>query len=159
MNRGEITKKLQQALTYYFVKKMYAIHHEVGVERWGKLRLDALCTDLVGNFVGIETKSCLADYRSDSKWRKYLEHVDMLYFLFAPDILKSRCFAEIKVELKEAGVGILALSETTGQIRCVLRAKRNPISIVRKHLMYKKLAWRAGDSKRNIKRTQKVYLK
>jgi len=158
-SRKDVTAALHRAVTFYFVKRMFAVHKEVGVERWGKLRLDLLCTDLVGNFVGVEVKSGLPDFRSDKKWRNYLEHVDMFYFCFGPDLLKSRCFPEIKAELKSAGVGILALSETTGMIRCVMRAKRNRISIVKKHQMYKKLAWRAGDSKRTIKRTQRVYLK
>ncbi len=156
--RKLITEKLHQAAVYYFAKKTYSVHKEVGVERWGRRRLDVMAMDFVGNVVGLEIKSCLADFRSDKKWREYLSHTTQLFFVFPPSIMKSRCFPEIKEELKAEGVGILTLSETTGLIRCAMRAKRRPMSVVRKYQMYKKLAWRGGESKRNVEQVKRVYL-
>lgn len=156
--RKLITEKLYQAVTFYWAKKTYSVHKEVGVERWGRRRLDVMAMDFVGNMVGLEIKSCLADFRTDKKWREYLSHTTQLYFVFPPSIMKSRCFPEIKEELKAEGAGILTLSETTGLIRCAMKAKRRPMSIVSKHQVYKKLAWRGGESKRTITQTQRVYL-
>lgn len=158
MTRKEITEKLYEAVTFYFVKKLCSVHREVGVERWGRARLDAMCIDYKTNIVGVEVKSCLADYRTDKKWKKYLSHCNKLYFCFPPSVIKSRKFPEIKAELAEHGVGILTLSETSGRIRCIKGAQYREVSTTRKFEIYKKLAWIGGDSKRNIKRTRRVYL-
>lgn len=157
LTRREITEKLHQAVMYYYVKKTYSVHREVGVERWGKARIDMMALSLSSQVIGIEVKSCLADFRADAKWRKYLSHSNKFYFMFAPSILQSRKYDEIKAELKAEGVGILTLT-TTGRVRCALRAKTREVSEVKKFDIYKKLAWRGGDSKRNIKRTYKVFL-
>lgn len=159
LSRKEITEKLYEAVTYYFVKKLCAVHREVGVERWGRARLDAMCIDFKSNITGVEVKSCLADFRSDKKWRKYLSHVNKLYFMFPPSVIKSRKFAEIKAEIKAAGAGILTLSETSGKVRCVTGARYSEVSTERKFEIYRKLAWIGGDSRRNIKRIKRVYLK
>lgn len=156
-SRKDVTEALYEAVMYYFVKKTCSVHKEVGVEPWGRRRLDALVIDYPGNLTGIETKSCLADFRSDKKWRNYLPYTNQFYFCFAPELTKSRCYPEIRKELKEAGVGILVLSET-GRIVCSQKAKRRLVSIVYKYQLFRKLAWREGDSKRNIHQTKRVYL-
>lgn len=158
MSRTNITAALYTALTYYYAKQTCSVHKEVGVVPWGRSRLDALVIDYPGNFMGVEIKSCLADFRADKKWRDYLPHVNKLYFLFAPSITKSRCYPEIREELKAEGVGILILSETTGRISCSQKAKFRQVSILAKHRMYRKLAWLAGDARHTIKRTQRVFL-
>jgi hypothetical protein len=157
LTRREITEKLHEAVMYYYVKKTYSVHREVGVERWGKARIDMMALSLSSQIIGIEVKSCLADFRADDKWRKYLSHSNKFYFMFAPSILKSRKYDEIKAELKAEGIGILTLT-TTGRVRCALRAKSREVSDTKKFDLYKKLAWRGGDSKRNIKKTKRVYL-
>lgn len=158
LTRRENTERLHKAVTYYFVKKMFSVHREVGVQRWGARRIDIMCLDFLSNIVGVEIKSCLADYRSDSKWRSYLEGpVNQFYFCFPPSVINSRVFPEIKAELKAEGVGILALGEN-GRIRVIQNAKKRHVNIVAKHRLFIKLAWRAGDSKRNIKRTQAARL-
>lgn len=159
MSRGDITSALMQALTYYYVKKTCSVHKEVGVVPWGRSRLDALVIDYPGNFHGVEIKSCLADFRADKKWRDYLPHVNKMYFLFAPSITQSRCYPEIRAELKAEGVGIYVLSETTGRISCSQKAKHRQVAITAKYRMYRKLAWLAGDAKHTITRTQRVFLK
>lgn len=159
LGRREITAKLLEALKYYYVKKTCSVHYEVGVVPMGRSRLDALAIDYPGNFHGIEAKSCLADFRADKKWRDYLPHVNKMYFLFAPSITQSRCYPEIRAELKAEGVGIYVLSETTGRISCSQKAKHRQVAITAKFRMYRKLAWLAGDAKHTIQRTQRVFLK
>nr|DAF93680.1 MAG TPA: DNA repair protein [Myoviridae sp. ctshb19] len=158
MSRSDITSALMQALTFYYAKKTCSVHKEVGVVPWGRSRLDALVIDYPGNFMGVEIKSCLADYRADKKWRDYLPHTNKLYFLFAPSITKSRCYPEIREELRAEGVGILVLSETTGLITCSQKAKYRQVAVTAKYRMFRKLAWLAGEAKHNIKRTQRVFL-
>lgn len=157
LGRREITEKLHEALMYYYVKKMYSVHREVGVERWGKSRIDCIALSLSSQVIGCEVKSGLADYRNDKKYDKYLTHVNKMYFMFPPSVIQSRKFPDIKEELKDKGIGILTLT-TTGRVRCVQRAKTREVTDKRKFDLYKKLAWRGGDSKRNIKRTKPVYL-
>lgn len=158
LTRRENTERLHKAVTYYFVKKMFSVHREVGVQRWGARRIDLMCIDFLSNIVGIEIKSCLADYRADNKWRDYLSHVNKMYFCFTTETTQSRVFPEIRAELKAEGVGIMVLGPS-GQIKVLSAAKYKKLHILRKYELYRKLAWRAGDSKRNIKRTQRVYLK
>ena len=159
MSRADITAALYKALTFYYAKKTCSVHKEVGVVPWGRRRVDALAIDFPGNFYGIEIKSCLADYRQDGgKWRDYLPHINRLYFLFPPSVTKSRCYPEIRAELKAEGVGILVLSETTGKISCSQKAKFRPLAITAKYRMYRKLAWLAGEAKHNISRTQRVFI-
>lgn len=155
-NRREVTAKLLTAVTFYFVKKMYSVHREVGVERWGARRLDVLCMDYRTNTVAVEIKSCLADFRTDKKWRNYLKGpVNQMYFCFPQSVIESRKFSEIKDELKSEGVGILALG-ANGRIRVMQNAKKRQASVIAKYQLFTKLAWRAGDSKRNVKRTYAV---
>jgi len=152
-----VTEKLREALTYYFVKKLFAVHHEFGIERWGKRRLDMLCMDFRTNLVGVEVKSCLADYRSDKKWRNYLPYVHRMYFCFPQSVMESRVFPSIKEELKSEGVGILTLAPS-GKITCALKCKVREVDEERRLKLLIKMAWRGGESRRTVKRVKRVYL-
>ena len=48
-----------------------------------KRRVDVAALDRDGQFVVIEVKSSVADFRSDNKWHEYLDFSD--YFYFAVD--------------------------------------------------------------------------
>ncbi len=157
LTRKEITAKLQEATTYYFVKKMYSVHAEFGVERWGRRRLDLLCMNYKGELVGVEIKSCLADYRADSKFHLYLPYVNKLYFCFPPSVVESRTFPEIKKTLRAQNIGIMTLA-ASGRIRCISGATYTKISKQKKYEFFIKMTWLAGESKRTIKRTKRVYL-
>lgn len=157
MSRKEITAALLSAVTMYWAKKTFSVHPEFGIERWGRKRLDAVCMDFKCNFVGIEIKSCIADYRTDKKWRDYVKHVNSMYFCFPPSVIESRLFPEIKAEIKAEGVGILCL--TDGKIRVLQNAKKREIPEHEKHTMLVKMAWRTGDNRRTVKRTRRVYVK
>tara|TARA_R110000787_G_scaffold248433_1_gene353979 strand:+ start:891 stop:1328 length:438 start_codon:yes stop_codon:yes gene_type:complete len=43
-------------------------------------RVDVMAIDRNGEFVIVEVKSSVADYRSDRKWHEYLEFCDRFYF-------------------------------------------------------------------------------
>jgi len=46
-------------------------------------RVDVMALDRGGLLTIVEIKSCLADYRSDKKWREYLPYCDAFYFAVA----------------------------------------------------------------------------
>ena len=48
-------------------------------------RADVVGLSPSGDIVIVEIKSCLTDYRTDGKWREYLEFCDRLYFAVATD--------------------------------------------------------------------------
>jgi len=49
-------------------------------------RLDVAALGADGTMVGVEIKVALADLRSDTKWRDYLEFCDRFYFALPPDL-------------------------------------------------------------------------
>lgn len=155
LSRRDVTEKLHEAVKFYYVKMMYSVFREVGILRWGKARIDVLAIDLGARVIGIEVKSCLADYRTDKKWRSYLPYLNRMYMCFPKSVIESRVFPEIKAELIAEGVGILTLMDD-GFIKCILGAKHKRMSVVKKFQIYKRLAWREGDSRRNIPRIQRV---
>ena len=160
LGRKEVTSLLLEAVTFYFVRKLFSVHREFGIERWGRRRLDLICMNFKSEFVGIETKSCLADYRTDKKWRTYLSGhspITKLYFAFPPSVVNSSKFAEIKAELKAEGVGILALGDD-GRIKCIQNAKNRDVSDHIKVKTLVKMAWRGGESKRTVKRTRRIHI-
>ena len=58
-------------------------------------RVDIIALNRKGHFTIIEVKSSVADFRSDNKWRKYLNFCDRFYFAvpieFPKDILPAEC--------------------------------------------------------------------
>src|SRR5690606_13287961 len=107
----------------------------------------------------IEIKSCLADYRTDKKWREYIKEgspLDKMYFVFPPSVVNSRKFDEIKAEIKAEGVGILTVGD--GKIKCIQNAKLRDVEPTLKHKALIKMAWRGGDSRRTIKRVRRVHI-
>jgi hypothetical protein len=76
-------------------------------------RADVVALSSSGDILIVEIKSCLIDYRTDSKWHEYLDYCDRLYFAVAanfpcdviPDaaglILADRYGAELMRESSE----------------------------------------------------------
>ena len=58
-------------------------------------RCDVIAIDPQGSIVIVEIKSCLADYRSDRKWRDYRQWCDRFYFAvdadFPRQIIPEEC--------------------------------------------------------------------
>lgn len=158
MSRKETTRILTEAVSHYLIHKMYAVHPEFGVGRRGQRRLDVLAVNMKGDFVGIEVKSCKADYTSDSKWMEYLPYVNRLYLLLPMKMINSKFYAQILEDIKPHGMGVMTLCPESGFIRVVKPAKRKPIddAVMLKTLM--KMAWRNGTSRRTVKRRRRLYL-
>lgn len=157
MSRKEITAKLTEAATHYFVKKMYSVHREIGLKNGGHLRADLLALNMKKQLIIVEVKSCWSDYKSDTKWIKYLPFADKIYFCISQDLWESKHGKQIAKDVKEHGVGILVLMEN-GKISAKKNAKSKSVDDNFKEWLMLKLAWRGGDSRHNIKRFKRVYL-
>lgn len=48
-------------------------------------RVDIMALGRRGELITIEIKSCLADFRADSKWEDYLDYCDRFFFAVPPD--------------------------------------------------------------------------
>ena len=157
VNRAFITSTLRQAVIHYYAHKRFSCYAELGVLPWGKRRLDVFAMNMKGRFVGVEIKSCLADYRTDLKWREYLEHVNKFYFCI-PATLYDKIGDELRATCRAVGAGIMILNALTGHIEIKLNARDRDMDRKNKIRLLLKVAWRGGESKRTIKRRKRLYL-
>lgn len=155
--RKTITDILTEAASHYFIKKLYSVHKEFGVDRRGRRRFDLLCLNNKAELIGVEVKSCKADYMSDKKWHEYLPHCDKLYFMIPPKALKSTFVEKIKEETKEHGVGIMSLDDS-GRVYVVQRATVRRVHDEDRNKIIIKMAWRNGISRREVKRIKKFFI-
>ena len=156
MNRKETTTLLTEAASHYFIRKIYSVHEEFGVERRGRKRLDLLCMNMKREFVGVEVKSCRADYISDKKWHTYLPYVNKLYFMLPPKAIKSKFFDKVVEDTKPLGVGIMSISDN-GYVYIVQNAKRRDLDDIVAMTHLTKMAWRNGNSCKNVSRRKKRF--
>lgn len=154
MSRKEVTKTLTEAVSHYFINKMFSVFHEFGVGKRGERRLDLLCLHTSLNVVGVEIKSCKADYATDKKWLQYLDYTNKLYLAIPPKLLADPFYAQILEDIKPHGIGIISLTPC-GRVYVVKNAKARDLDdlVVGKMLM--KMAWRGGASLRNVKRNRR----
>jgi hypothetical protein len=95
--------ELKDAAIKYFLKKRYAINAEVGLTKWGRFRADLLALSMRSEVVIVETKSSVADFRSDAKWHNYLTYSNRLYFC-----LNKPTYDKVKDKIPK-GVGIMVV--------------------------------------------------
>lgn len=157
--RRHTTDILTQAAVHYLAKKMYSCHIELGVEAWGKKRMDILALNTNGDLIGIEAKSCVADYRADKKWQSYLQYANRFYFIFTQDLWEKPKFQQrVKEDIKGHGAGVIILCRLSGYARVVKNAKRRDVHPEIKQALIMKMAWRGGESRRTHKRRKRLYL-
>lgn len=151
-SRKSIVERLRLGVAHYFVPKLFAIQYELGVKRWGRRRADAVCLSMKGELVIVEIKSCRSDYRSDKKWRSYLDCADRFYFI----VLESDSAWLRNEDLGNAG--ILTVNDS-GLVYVVRRAKKNTLAPgVRKEIIVR-FAWRgAAASRRTMPRIRQQAL-
>lgn len=80
--RKQTADSLKLGVARYYAKKGWGVNFELGVSARGQLRADVFCMSFKGYIVIIEVKSCLADFRTDSKWEGYLPFCNQFYFAF-----------------------------------------------------------------------------
>lgn len=159
MSRKHTTSVLTKAAVYYLSHKRYSCHIELGVESWGKKRLDILALNTKGDLIGCEVKSCVADYNADNKWKTYLPYTNRLYMVFTEALWSKPKFQKkVRAELKEHGVGVMILCERSGYIKVALNAKRKEVDPTIVQALILRMAWRGGESKRIHKRRKRLYI-
>lgn len=152
-NRPDITKALTHAAVMHWVKLRYGVFTELAIASGGMLRADVLCMNYRRHIVCVEVKSSVADYKSDSKWVKYLGLVDQFYFLMPQDVWS-------KIEKPGHGAGVMILDEKTGHLRCVQKAKvQDMLTDEERDMLVTRMAFRSATyTKRNVKRRTRVFL-
>tara|TARA_Y100001963_G_scaffold158990_1_gene260723 strand:- start:1752 stop:2234 length:483 start_codon:yes stop_codon:yes gene_type:complete len=153
--RAKTTKALRRAVAYYYVKKNFSCHKEVGLTSWGKLLADLVCFNYKGELVIVEIKSCWADYSSDTKWHKYLPFADKMYFAITEDLFESKG-QQIINDIKQHGIGLFVHCRNNTLV-CKRRASvLNNATPEFKNWLFLKLAWRKGKSRANTKRIKTI---
>jgi hypothetical protein len=151
LGRREITTILTRAVTKYMAKKNLSCHCEIGIIPGGTRRIDVLALNMKAHFIGIEVKSCIADYRADKKWRDYLPFTNKFYFIFPQSIYDNKKqYAKILEDIGDTGVGVMILDERYGRVRVVRNAKKRKVSKENKTRAIIKMAWRGGIGRHNM---------
>lgn len=156
LGRTEVAEGLRKAAIGYFCKKRYAGVVEIGVKRWGARRADLVFINHRGEIIIGEVKSCIADYRADSKMHEYLPHCNRLYL-----VIRNKEWARIK--LKEYpipdGVGVLVLEPGSGLCRVLKKAKFRMLDKDVQLEMFIRMAWAsAPHSRKKGTKRRRVYL-
>lgn len=153
IGRRAITEALRKAAAFYFFRYGFGVTFEIGVMPWGSRRADLVANKVNGSIVVVEVKSCLADFRSDSKWRYYLEYCDKFVFMTTQSV-----FAKIRDNLPDE-VGVLCLDEKTGWAYMAKRCPILPLTDERRIQVLARLAYRQAElSKRTQRARQRVFL-
>jgi hypothetical protein len=97
-------------------------------------RVDIMALGRRGEIIVVEIKSCLNDFRSDGKWKEYLDFCDRFYFAVSPDfprdilpghlglIVADRFGAEIMRPALYASLAVARRKALTLQVaRCIAR--------------------------------------
>lgn len=149
-NRKTVADSLKLAASLYFVKRMYGVYHEVGVNRRGRRRADLLCVKMNGEVVICEVKSCHADFKADHKFSDYLGYCHKFYLV----VLESDWHSWLSDYDLPKTMGVLVLGED-GRCKVVKSCSRRDVEL---GSLYFKLAWRGSTySKRNT-RFRRVYV-
>jgi len=131
---------------------------EVSNRSRGRLRLDLLAVlrwslKLPKDLIGVEIKSCLADFKADKKWEEYLDFCH--YFCFAIPAKNQELLASIESCVPKS-IGILGvdlsaslhssnLSYPVQVIRKPQKQKAEKISLVYETLYERVLGWSGSD--------------
>ena len=97
-------------------------------------RADVLVLDAAGRLTIVEIKSSRADFRSDRKWREYLEFCDAFYFAVAEDF---------PVELLPDDTGLMIADRWSAHV--VREALLEPLSAPRRKAMLIRFGLLAAD--------------
>lgn len=136
---------ITRAVTSYLVDRRYSIHPEIGVKN--RRRLDILAVNMKGHVIGCEVKSCIADFRSDKKWREYLPYVNKLYFAFDKVTWDKHKDFLVKTIGNEAGIVCVSPNPGKGfNVKIVRACRDTPIANTVFIQTLVKMAWRSGIS-------------
>ncbi len=151
--RSAIAAALKKAAAFYLFRYGFAVTYELGVMPWGSRRADIVANKVSGKIVILEVKSSLADFRTDKKWRSYLDYCDKFMFCTTEEV-----YEKIKDELPK-DVGVICLSPTTGWAYMAKKSPNLDLSEANRMSVLARLAYRNGDlSRRTTRARQRVFL-
>lgn len=81
--QSQIAAELQRGICRTFRALGHSVLTELPLAN-GR-RADVVGLSPTGDVLIVEIKSCLVDYRTDGKWREYLDYCDRLYFAVTTD--------------------------------------------------------------------------
>ena len=140
LKRKTITASVGDQVAKYYTDKRYCVSKEIGLCKRGRLRADFLALNTKRQIVIVEVKSCVQDFRTDKKWRKYLPYCNKLYFALTPEV-----WERLKTEIPQ-GIGVMV---TNGYgVTVVQNAKTRPVDLDHQLEILTRLAFRQADYNR-----------
>lgn len=131
------------ACQYLLQRRRMAVSFEVGLVKHGRLRADVLGLNLKKNVVIVETKSSVADFRSDKKWHKYMALCTQFYFC-----MDVKTYNKVKNQIpKECGAGIMVVGSSL-KMMIVQNARVNKLSDTEVLNLSLRLNYRSADRNR-----------
>ena len=149
-SRRDIAEHIKSSVVRYLAKKVYSCYFEVGLIRRGRLRADILALNMKREFILCEVKSCWADFNTDTKWHKYLDHCNKMYVCIT-DSLYTKKKSAFATALKGTGVGLMTVSNT-GVVKVKINAKRITKEPDNADWMLTKLAWGGGLNRASLRK-------
>lgn len=131
--------QIKQIVSKYWTKKLWAVHYEVGLCKGGRLRADVLAISMGSQIVVIETKSSVADFRSDKKWPKYMPFSDRMYFAMTSDV-----YAKVKSAIPH-GIGVFVVNPKTFGVKVRSRAYKREVDPAIRLNIVTRMAYRSAD--------------
>ena len=111
---NNIAKVIKLEVTKYLSNKGFSCHHEVGLNKKGKLRADILSFNYKRKMIIVEVKSCWKDFQTDKKWKLYIPFCNYMYFAIGTNF-------EIREEflntLKQEKIGLLIVDLEKSKIK------------------------------------------
>lgn len=158
LNRKFIAESLKQAAAFHFFRYGYSVSFELGIQSWGRRRVDVIGSKISGDLVIVEVKSSVADFSTDHKWTEYLPYADRVYLIFTKEVARK---INLKPELKARipkRVGVMVLGDD-GYVKTVRHAQRIEVDPAIRLSVVSRLAWRNGElSKRTTAARKRVFL-
>ena len=121
--RAQTARRLKDAFRTYYRDKRWAVHEELGLNKGGKLRADMVAHTLSGHFVIGEIKSCVADFKTDSKCDKYVKYANKMYF-----VMTDKTWAKLEEQVDfPSNVGVMVVN-SSNVLKVVKKAKKRELA-------------------------------
>ena len=158
LNRKFIADALKEAAANYFFGYGFSVSFELGIQSWGRRRVDVIGSKISGEIVIAEIKSSVADFTTDKKLAEYIPYADRMYLVFTKEVArKINAKPEVKARIPK-GVGVMILGDD-GYIKIIRPARKTVVGESNRLSVLARLAWRNGElSKRNSAQRKRVFL-
>jgi hypothetical protein len=168
MKRAEATAYITYRVRDYLKEHGYSVYIELGVETMGSRRADVLALNHEPDLLLVEVKSCAADWRSDNKWRDYIDSCNRLYLAVTDKFYRSKVGKEATETMREAGCGVMVINKDAGTLKVKVKAIRREMEPNHLKFVLVKMAFRGGNhvaltaavakAKRSVKKEPSVGL-